>query len=91
MIKDIKRINLLQSQKLCCLSFFLSSSFYVYPEIFTLAVLKKLKIAEKIIKHHPRVGGRSELSGIKNLIFNSLGMIKYMIDLKNDIKKSQSN
>jgi glycosyltransferase involved in cell wall biosynthesis len=64
---------------------------FVNPEIFTLAVLKKLKIAEKIIKHHPRVGGRSELSGIKNLIFNSLRMIKYMIDLKNDIKKSQSN
>jgi hypothetical protein len=64
---------------------------FVNPEIFTLAVLKKLKIAEKIIKHHPRAGGRSELSGIKNLIFNSLRMIKYMIDLKNDIKKSQSN
>ena len=61
------------------------------PEIFALSVMKKLKIAEKIIKHHPRVGGRSELSGIKNLIFNSLRMIKYMIDLKNDIKKSQSN
>ena len=28
MIKDLKRINLQQSQKLCCLSFFLSSSFY---------------------------------------------------------------
>ena len=30
------------------------------------------KIAEKIIKHHPRIGGKSELSGIKNLIFNFL-------------------
>ena len=64
---------------------------FVNPEIFTLAVLKKLKIAEKIIKHHPRAGGRSELSGIKNLIYNSLLMIKYMINLKNDIKKSQKN
>ena len=59
------------------------------PEIFTLSVMKKLKIAEKIIKHHPREGGRSELSGIKNLTYNSLLMVKYMIDLKNDIKKSK--
>ena len=57
------------------------------PEIFALSVMKKLKITEKIIKHHPRVGGRSELSGIKNIIFNALRMIKYMFDLKNDIKK----
>ena len=34
-----------------------------------------------------RKGERSELSGAKNLTFNSLLMIKYMIDLKNDIKK----
>ena len=47
--------------------------------------------AEKIIKHHPREGGRSELSGIKNLVFNSLRMIKYMLDLKNEIKKIHSN
>ena len=59
------------------------------PEIFALSVMKKLKIAEKIIKHHPREGGRSELSGIKNLTYNSLLMMKYMIDLKNDIKKSK--
>ena len=59
------------------------------PEIFALSVMKKLKIAEKIIKHHPREGGRSELSGIKNLTYNSLLMVKYMIDLKNDIKKSK--
>ena len=59
------------------------------PEIFALSVMKKLKIAEKIIKHHPREGGRSELSGIKNLTYNSLIMVKYMIDLKNDIKKSK--
>lgn len=59
------------------------------PEIFTLSVMKKLKIAEKIIKHHPREGGRSELSGIKNLTYNSLLMVKYMIDLKNDIKNSK--
>ena len=57
------------------------------PEIFALSVIKKLKITEKIIKHHPREGGRSELSGIKNLAYNSLLMVKYMIDLKNDIKK----
>ena len=62
---------------------------FVNPEIFTLALLKKLKIAEKIIKHHPREGGRSELSGIKNLTYNSLLMVKYMIDLKNDITKSK--
>ena len=62
---------------------------FVNPEIFALAVIKKLKITEKIIKHHPRVGGRSELSGIKNIIFNALRMIKYMFDLKNDIKKSK--
>lgn len=59
------------------------------PEIFALSVMKKLKIAEKLIKHHPREGGRSELSGIKNLTYNSLLMVKYMIDLKNDIKKSK--
>ena len=59
------------------------------PEIFALSVIKKLKITEKIIKHHPRKGGRSELSGIKNLTYNSLLMVKYMIDLKNDIKKSK--
>ena len=59
------------------------------PEIFALSVMKKLKIAEKIIKHHPREGGRSELSGIKNLTYNSLLMVKYMIDLKNDITKSK--
>ena len=59
------------------------------PEIFALSVMKKLKITEKIIKHHPREGGRSELSGIKNLTYNSLLMMKYMIDLKNDIKKSK--
>ena len=59
------------------------------PEIFALSVMKKLKIAEKIIKHHPREGGRSELSGIKNLTYNSLIMVKYMLDLKNDIKKSK--
>ena len=59
------------------------------PEIFALSVMKKLKIAEKIIKHQPREGGRSELSGIKNLTYNSLIMVKYMIDLKNDIKKSK--
>ena len=50
-----------------------------------------IKMAEKIINHHSREGGRSELSGIKNLTFNSLLMIKYMINLKNDIKKSQKN
>jgi len=59
------------------------------PEIFALSVMKKLKIAEKLIKHHPREGGRSELSGIKNLTYNSLLMVKYMIDLKNDITKSK--
>tara|TARA_Y100000590_G_scaffold316033_1_gene357407 strand:+ start:1141 stop:1857 length:717 start_codon:yes stop_codon:yes gene_type:complete len=64
---------------------------FVNPEIFTLAIIKKLKITEKIIKHHPREGGRSELSGIKNLTSNSIKMIKYMIDLKSDIKKSKSN
>ena len=57
------------------------------PEIFALSVIKKLKIAEKIIKHHPREGGRSELSGIKSLTYNSLIMVKYMLDLKNDIKR----
>ena len=64
---------------------------FVNPEIYALSVLNKLKITEKIIKHHPRVGGRSELSGIKNLVFNSLRMIKYMLDLKNEIKKIHSN
>ena len=59
------------------------------PEVFALAVINKLKITEKIINHHPRVGGRSELSGIKNLTYNSLLMIKHMFDLKNDIKKFQ--
>ena len=57
------------------------------PEIFALSIIKKLKVTEKIIKHHPRKGGRSELSGAKNLTFNSSLMIKHMIDLKNDIKK----
>ena len=64
---------------------------FVNPEIFALAVIKKLKITEKIIKHHTRVGGRSELSGVKNIIINGVLMIKNMIDLKNDIKKSQLN
>ena len=59
------------------------------PEIFALSIIKKLKITEKIINHHPRKGGRSELSGIKNLTFNSLLMIKYMFNLKNDIKRHQ--
>ena len=59
------------------------------PEIYVLSVLKKLQITEKIINHHPRVGGRSELSGLKKLTINSLLMIKYMIDLRNDIKKSK--
>ena len=62
---------------------------FVNPEIFSIAIINKLKIAEKIIKHYPRVGGRSELSGIKNLTYNSLRMIKYMLDLKNEIKKFQ--
>jgi len=62
---------------------------FVGPEIFALSIIKKLKVTEKIIKHHPRIGGRSELSGTKNLIYNSLLMIKYMIDLKDDIKKSK--
>ena len=64
---------------------------FVNPEIFALVIFKKLKITEKIIKHHTRVGGRSELSGIKNIIINGVLMIKNMIDLKNDIKKSQLN
>ena len=59
------------------------------PEIFALSLIHNLKIAEKNIIHHPRKGGRSELSGIKNLTFNSLLMIKYMFDLRNDIKKSK--
>ena len=59
------------------------------PEIFALSIIHNLKIAEKNIIHHPRIGGRSELSGIKNLVFNSILMIKYMFDLKNDIKKSK--
>ena len=59
------------------------------PEIYALSVLKKLKITEKIINHHPRVGGRSELSGLTKLTVNSLLMIKYMIYLRNDIKKSK--
>tara|TARA_B100001146_G_C16020624_1_gene364886 strand:- start:16 stop:726 length:711 start_codon:yes stop_codon:yes gene_type:complete len=59
------------------------------PEIFALSLIHNLKISEKNIIHHPRKGGRSELSGIKNLIFNSLLMIKYMFDLRNDIKKSK--
>ena len=62
---------------------------FVNPEIFTIASIKKMRIAEKIIKHHPREGGRSELSGIKNLTYNSLRMIKYMIDLRSEIKKSK--
>ena len=62
---------------------------FVGPEIFALSVIEKLKITEKIINHYPREGGRSELSGIKNLTYNSVLMIKYMIDLKNDIKKSR--
>ena len=64
---------------------------FVNPEIFALVVFKKLKITEKIIKHHAREGGRSELSGIKNIIINGILMIRNMIDLKNDIKKSQLN
>ena len=59
------------------------------PEIFALSLIHNLKISEKNIIHHPRKGGRSELSGIKNLIFNSLLMIKYMLNLRNDIKKSK--
>ena len=59
------------------------------PEIFALSLIHNLKISEKNIIHHPRKGGRSELSGIKNLTFNSLLMIKYMFDLRNDIKKSK--
>ena len=59
------------------------------PEIFALSIIHNLKISEKNIIHHPRKGGRSELSGIKNLTFNSLLMIKYMFDLRNDIKKSK--
>ena len=59
------------------------------PEIFALSIIKKLKVTETIINHHPRKGGRSELSGTKNLIYNSLLMIKYMIDLRDDIKKSK--
>ena len=62
---------------------------FVNPEIFSLAIIKKLKITEKVINHHPREGGRSELSGIKNIIYNSVRMIKYMFDLKNEIKKLQ--
>jgi len=62
---------------------------FVNPEIFSLAIIKKLKITEKVINHHPREGGRSELSGIKNIIYNSVRMIKYMLDLKNEIKKLQ--
>ena len=59
------------------------------PEIFALSIIKKLKVTETIINHHPRKGGRSELSGTKNLIYNSLLMIKYMIYLRDDIKKSK--
>ena len=59
------------------------------PEIFVLSLIHNLKIAEKNIIHHSRKGGRSELSGIKNLTSNSLLMIKYMFDLRNDIKKSK--
>ena len=59
------------------------------PEIFALSIIQYLKISEKNIIHHPRKGGRSELSGTKNLIFNSLLMIKYMFNLRNDIKKSK--
>ena len=59
------------------------------PEIFALSVIFKLKIGQIIINHHSRKGGRSELSGFKNLIFNSLLMIKYMFNLRNDIKKSK--
>ena len=62
---------------------------FVGPEIFALSVIKKLKITEKIVKHRSREVGRSQLSGIKNLAYHSLLMIKYMIDLKNDIKKSK--
>ena len=73
----------------------------IYDYLNSLAATKKIESikqkpnvlpeTEKIIKHHPRVGGRSELSGIKNLVFNSLRMIKYMLDLKNEIKKIHSN
>lgn len=59
------------------------------PEIFALSLIHNLKIAEKNIIHHSRKGGQSELSGIKNLTSNSLLMIKYMFDLRNDIKKSK--
>ena len=59
------------------------------PEIFALSIIKKLKVTETIINHHPRKSGRSELSGTKNLIYNSLLMMKYMIDLRDDIKKSK--
>jgi glycosyltransferase involved in cell wall biosynthesis len=60
---------------------------FVNPEIFSRAIINKLKITEKIIKHYPRMGGRSELSGIKNLTFNSFRMVKYLFDLRNEIKK----
>lgn len=60
---------------------------FANPEIFALSRIHNLKIAEKNIIHRARKGGRSELSGIKNLTFNSFLMIKYMFDLRNDIKK----
>jgi len=62
---------------------------FANPEIYALSIIHNLKIAEKNIIHHARKGGRSELSGVKNLIFNSLLMIKYMFNLRNDIKKSK--
>ena len=43
----------------------------------------------QLIKKLEQLGGKSELSGFKKLTINSLLMIKYMIDLRNDIKKSK--
>ncbi len=62
---------------------------FVNPEIFTLSVIEKLKITEKIVKHYSREVGKSQLGGMKNLAYHSIIMIKYMFKLKNDIKKSK--
>lgn len=62
---------------------------FVNPEIFSQSIIQKLKITEKIVKHYSREVGKSQLGGIKNLAYHSILMIKYMIKLKNEIKKSK--
>jgi len=59
---------------------------YVNPEIFIKSKINKLNINEIKVKHYDRKSGVSYYHGFLKIFINCLIMIKYLFQLRNDLK-----